>query len=48
MKLPYVRITILDCFFTDTLNWQVLWRKENYLLNCMYEKLEKKVSLKEM
>ena len=31
---------------TDTLNWQVLWSKEKYLLKSLYEKLENKVSLK--
>ena len=30
---------------TDTLNWQVLWSKEKYLLKSLYEKLENKVSL---
>ena len=27
------------CFLTDTLNWQVLWNKEKYLLNSLFEKL---------
>ena len=30
---------------TDTLNWQVLWSKEKYLLKSLYEKSENKVSL---
>ena len=31
---------------TDTLNWQVLWSKEKYLLKSLYEKSEYKLSLK--
>ena len=41
MKIKDIRITILAYFLTDTLNWQVLWDKEKYLLNSLYEKLEK-------
>ena len=33
---------------TDTLNWQVLWSMEKYLLKNLYEKLESKVSLKQV
>ena len=29
---------------TDIVNWQVLWGKEKYLLNSLYEKLKNKVS----
>ena len=43
MKMMYVRITILTYFLTDTLNWQVLWAKEKYLLNSLYETLKNKV-----
>ena len=35
-------------FLTDTLNWQVLWGKEKYLLNSLHGKLKNKVSLKQM
>ena len=48
MKITHIHITILAYFFTDTLNWQVLLSKEKYLLNSFYEKLENKVSLKQM
>ena len=34
------------CFLTDTLNWQVLWNKEKYLLNSLFEKLKNKVLVK--
>ena len=37
--MTYIGITILACFLTDTLNFQVLWGKEKYLLNNLYEKL---------
>ena len=40
--MTHIRITTLAYFFTDTLNWQVLWGKEKYLLNSLYEKLEKR------
>ena len=43
-----IRITILAYFPTDTPNWEVLWSKEKYLLNSLYEKLKNKVSLKQM
>ena len=46
--MTYTRITIIVYFFTDTLNWEVLWGKEIYLLNSFYEKLKNMVSLKEM
>ena len=45
--MTYIRITVLAYFLTDTLNWQVLWGKEKYLLSILYEKL-KNVSLKQM
>ena len=38
-----MRIAILAYFLTDTLSWQVLWGKEKYLLNSLYEKLKNKV-----
>ena len=44
----YICITIFAYFLTDTLNWQVLTDRENYLLNNLYEKLKNKVSLKQM
>ena len=43
-----MRITILAYFLTETLNWQVLWDKEKYLLNSLYVKSKNKVSLKQM
>ena len=43
MKMTYIRITILAYFLNDTLNQQVLWGKEKYLLNNLYEKLRNKV-----
>ena len=48
IKMWYILITILVYFLTDTLNWEVLWGKEKYLLNSLYEKLINKVSLKQM
>ena len=48
MKMTYVRIAILAFFFTDTINWQVLWGKGKYLLYTFYKKLKNKVSLKQM
>ena len=39
MKRTHIRITTLAYFFIDTLNWQVFWGKEKYLLNSLYEKL---------
>ena len=48
MKITYIHITILAYFPTDTLNWQVLWGTEKYLLNSLYETLKNKVSLKQM
>ena len=38
----YIRINILAYCPTDTLNWQVLWGKEKYLLNSLHEKLRNK------
>ena len=46
MEMVYICITILAWFLTDTLNRQVLWGKEKYLLNSLYEKL--KNNLKEV
>ena len=46
--MKYMRITILAYFLPDTLNWLVLWGKEKYLLNSLYDKLKNKVSLKQM
>ena len=46
--MTYICITILAYFLTDTLNGQVLWGKEKYLLDSLYEKLKNKVSLKQM
>ena len=46
MKMTYKCITLLANFLTDTLNWQVLWGKEKYLLDSLYEKLKNKASLK--
>ena len=48
MKMTHICITILTYFLTDTLNWQVLLSKEKYLLNSLYEKLENKISLKQI
>ena len=42
MKMKYMRIPILAYFLTDTLNWQMLWGKEKYLLNSLYDRLENK------
>ena len=36
--MTYKTITILTYFLTDTVNWQVLWGKEKYLLNSSYQK----------
>ena len=41
-------ITILTYYLTGTLNWQVLWGREKYLLNILNEKLKNKISLKQM
>ena len=41
-------MTILAYFLTDTLNWQVVYGKQEYLLNSLHEKLKNKVSLKQM
>ena len=46
--MRYMRITFLAYFLTDTLNCQVLWGKEKYLLNSLHEKLKNKASLKQM
>ena len=48
MKMMCIHTTNLAYFFTDTLNWHMLWGKEKYLLNSLYEKLKNKVSLKQM
>ena len=48
MKMAYIRLPILGYFLNDTLNWQMVWGKENYLLNSLHEKLKNKVSLKQM
>ena len=48
MKMTYIRTTILAYFLTDAQNWQVLWVKEKYLLNSLYEKLKNKFSLKQL
>ena len=34
MKMTYIRVTIIAYFLIDTLNWQVLFGKEIYLLVC--------------
>ena len=34
-------MAIIAYFLTDTLIWQVLWGKKKYLLNSLYEKIEK-------
>ena len=47
MNMMYICIAIL-AYFLPTLNWQVLWGKEKYLLNTFHEKLKNKVSLKEI
>ena len=36
MKMTDVGITITAYFLTDTINWQVLWGKEKYIV-CMKE-----------
>ena len=46
--MAYIRTTILGYFLTYTLNGQVLWGKEKYLLNSSHEKLKNKVDLKQM
>ena len=46
--MPYICITILAYFLTDTLNWQVLTDRENYLSYNLYKKLKNKVSVKQM
>ena len=48
MKMTYIHITFLAYFLTDTLNCQVLWGKEKYLLNSLQEKLKNKILLKQM
>ena len=42
----YIHVILLAYVLTDTLNWQVIWGKEKYLLNGLYEKLKNKVSVK--
>ena len=39
----YIHITILAHFLTNTLNKQVFWGKEKYLLNSLYAKLKNKL-----
>ena len=48
IKMWYILITILVYFLTGTLNSEVLWGKEKYLSNSLYEKLINKVSLKQL
>ena len=48
MNMTYFHITFLAYFLIDTLNCQVLWGKEKYLLNSLQEKLKNKISLKQM
>ena len=48
IKMWYILITILVYFLTDTLNSEVLWGKEKYLSNSLYEKLINQVSLKQL
>ena len=43
--MTYMHVTY---FLTDILNWQVLWGKDKFLLNSLYEKLKNKVSLKQI
>ena len=47
MTMTNVRKSIIAYFLTEALKWQVLWDKEKYLLNSLYEKL-KNVSLIQM
>ena len=44
----YICITIIADFLADTQNWQVLWGKNKYLVNSLYEKSKNKVSLNQM
>ena len=46
MKIKCIRISILVYFLTDSLNGEVLWGREKYLLDSLYEKLQNKVSFK--
>ena len=46
LKKMYIRITNTAYFLTDILNWQALWGKQKYLVNCLYEK-RKNVNSKE-
>ena len=46
--MKYIRTITLAYFLTDALNLQVLWGKDKYLLNSLYEKIKNKVSLKQM
>ena len=46
--MTYIRTFTLAYFLTDALNLQVLWGKDKYLLNSLYEKIKNKVSLKQM
>ena len=46
--MTYIRTITLAYFLTDAINLQVLWGKDKYLLNSLYEKIKNKVSLKQM
>ena len=46
--MTYIRTITLAYFLTDALNLQVLWGKDKYLLNSLYEKIKNTVSLKQM
>ena len=46
--MTYIRTITLAYFLTDALNLQVLWGKDKYLLNSLYEEIKNKVSLKQM
>ena len=46
MKLTFMQRTIIAYFLTDTL--KVLWGKEKYLLNNLYEKLKNKNCLRQI
>ena len=46
--MTYIRTITSAYFLTDALNLQVLWGKDKYLLNSLYEKIKNKVSLKQM
>ena len=46
--MTYTRMTILAYFLSGTLNGQVLWGKEKYLLDSLHKKWKNQVSLKQM